>query len=73
MAELTCRERVVRCCIGETIDRMPYGVGLGWDPWGEALDNFRRDGGSMPEWLDYPVKTDDDWERLRVDEPGRLV
>ncbi len=125
MAELTCGERVVRCFIGKSIDRVPFGVGLGWDPWGETLDNFRRqsgiqtldlrehfqldksfalpdvrygiypefepvileetpefyihrdgrgitmrdrrDGGSMPEWLDYPVKTDDDWERLKAE------
>ena len=45
MAELTCGERVVRCFIGEDIDRVPYGVGLGWDPWGETLDNFRRQSG----------------------------
>ena len=37
----------------------------------------RRDGGSMPEFLDYPVKTADDWERLkaerlRIDDPARL-
>jgi uroporphyrinogen decarboxylase len=25
----------------------------------------RRDGGSMPEFLDYPVKSDDDWEKLK--------
>jgi uroporphyrinogen-III decarboxylase len=136
MAELTCGERVVRCFLGETIDRVPFGVGLGWDPWGETLDNFRRqsgipaldlrehfgfdksfalpdvhygiypefepltleetpefivhrdgrgitmrdrrDGGSMPEWLDYPVKTEDDWERLkaerlRPDDAGRTA
>jgi uroporphyrinogen decarboxylase len=136
MTHLTCGERVIRCFIGEDIDRVPYGVGLGWAPWGETLDHFRiqsgipaldlaehfgfdqsfalpevrygifpefepliieqtgefvihrdgrgitmrdrRDSGSMPEWLDYPVKTDDDWERLkaerlRVDEPGRIA
>ncbi len=136
MAQLTCGERVIRCFIGEEIDRVPYGVGLGWDPWGETLDRFRaqsgipaldlrehfgfdksfalpevhygiyppfeplileetpefvvhrdgrgitmrdrRDGGSMPEWLDYPVKTEDDWERLkterlRIDDPGRIA
>lgn len=25
----------------------------------------RRDGGSMPEFLDYPVKTTEDWEKLK--------
>ncbi len=136
MTELTCGERVVRCYVGEDIDRVPYGVGLGWDPWGETLEHFRaqsgipaldlrehfhfdksfalpdvhygifpeyppvileetpefvihrdgrgitmrdrRDGGSMPEWLDYPVKTEDDWERLkserlRPDDLGRTA
>ena len=130
MAEhtLTCGERVVRCLIGEDIDRVPYGIGLGWDTWAETLERWRaetgnptliprealgldrsfllpdvqwgiypqfdtliieqndefvihrdgrgitmrdrRDSGSMPEWLDYPVKTDDDWTRLKIE---RLV
>jgi uroporphyrinogen-III decarboxylase len=125
MPELTCGERAVRCLAGHPVDRIPYGVGLGWDPWGETLDLWRaqsgisdlnprewlgfdrsfalpdirlgifpefetviieqseefvihrdgrgitmrdrRDGGSMPEWLDYPVKIDDDWERLKAE------
>ena len=38
----------------------------------------RRDGASMPEFLDYPVKTADDWERLKaerlaLDAPGRIA
>jgi len=38
----------------------------------------RRDGGSMPEFIDYPIKTRDDWERfkaerLRLDTAGRLT
>jgi hypothetical protein len=38
----------------------------------------RRDGGSMPEWLGYPVKSAADWERLKVErlpvgEPARLA
>lgn len=37
----------------------------------------RRDGASMPEFLDYPVKTPADWahlkhERLRVGDPARI-
>ena len=37
----------------------------------------RRDGLSMPEWLDYPVKTPDDWQRLKtqrlqINDPGRI-
>ncbi len=133
--ELTCGERLVRCLTGDPIDRVPYGVGLGWYPWPETLNRWRaesgrhdlevqhalglddgfalpalhsgiypafeaavleetaefivfrdergitmrgrRDGGSIPEWLDYPVKTESDWlhlkeERLRLDSPGRV-
>ena len=134
--ELTCGERAVRCLLGEPTDRAPYGVGIGWFPWGQTLErwhaesgdpeldiartfgfdvsfalpslssgispafepkileeneNFiihrdergitmrnRRDCGSMPEFLDYPVKTPDDWERLkeerlRIDDPSRIL
>lgn len=133
--QLTGGERVVRCLLGEPIDRVPYGVGLGWLPWGEAMDRWRResgdpnlniferfgfdrsfahpavnlglspafepevleenenfvisrdgrgivmrnrrDGGSMPEFLSHPVKTWEDWEkikeeRLRIDDPSRI-
>jgi len=136
MTTLTDGERIIRCFLGEPIDRVPYGVGIGWMPWGETTqrwqresgepeldlwrrfgfdgdfirpavsygifpvfeqqvleenDRFtiwrdekgitkrdRRDGGSMPEFLDYPVKTPDDWERLkierlRIDESGRIT
>jgi len=135
MPDFTCGERVVRCLLGQPVDRVPYGVGIGWWPWGDALERWRaesgqpeldifqkfgfdysfagpemrsgifpefepavleetddyiisrdgrgivtrnrRDYGSMPEFLDYPVKTPEDWERLkaerlRIDEPGRL-
>lgn len=128
-------ERLVRCLIGEPIDRVPYGVGVGWCPWPQTVERWRRetgkedldhrvefdtdpgflelpielgiwpaferetveetdehilfrdekgilqkqrrDGGSMPEFLDYPVKTQDDWEQLKTerldpDAPGRL-
>ena len=128
-------ERVVRCLIGEPVDRVPYGVGLGWQPWGETAERWkresgiadlevgkffgydasfalpemeygffpqfefivleettdhfisrdgrgitmrnRRDGGSIPEFLDYPVKCKADWERLKAsrlqaDTPGRI-
>ena len=136
MASLTPGERLVRCLSGADIDRVPYGVGIGWWPWGQTLEKWRgetgrpdldisrefgfdpsfavpalesgvwphfepetieetaefvvsrdwrgilmrnrRDGHSMPEFLDYPVKTDDDWERLkterfRIDDPGRVT
>jgi hypothetical protein len=116
-------ERVVRCLTGGDIDRVPFGVGLGWYPWGDALPNWRResgradlepwkyfgydasfaqpamhsgifpgferveiektaeytiwrdergitlkqqhDGGSMPDWIDHPIKTPADWDQLR--------
>ncbi len=136
MAELTCGERIVRCYIGEEIDRVPFGACLGWYPWSEALQRWRnesgnseldpareldfdasfatpslisgiypafepvlieetedmltwrdergitqrgrKDGGSIPEYLDYPVKTPEDWqqlkeERLRIEEPTRII
>ena len=136
MGALSCGERVVRCLTGEQIDRVPYGVGIGWVPWGGALAHWQRDAGdpeldvmhyfgfdlsftnpkihagifpeftwevleekdgyitlrdnrgivtrnlqdhsSMPEFLDYPVKTPADWERLKTDRlqpltPGRIA
>ncbi len=120
---MKCGERIVRCLTGGDIDRVPFGVGIGWCPWGETLENWkkeaddktldpgkiigfehsfavpllesgpfphyenktiadegetivtvdwrgitmrnRKDGGSMPEFLDYPVKTPDDWDRIK--------
>lgn len=133
---MRCGERVVRCLGGQPVDRVPFGVGLGWHPWGQALERWRaesgiadldaarhfgfddsfatptlhpgiyppfapelisedeafvvhrdergitmrnrRDGGSMPEFLDYPVKTAADWARLRSERldpeaPGRVT
>jgi len=122
-APLAPGERLIRCLTGDDIDRVPFGVNLGWWPWGGALDSWkrasgrtdldvgkefgydagfvnpalecgvfphfdpitieetdehvvtrdwrgitlrnRRDGESMPEFLDYPVKTPADWERLK--------
>ncbi len=124
-APLPPGERLVRCLAGEDIDRVPFGVNLGWWPWGRALADWRlatgcadldiakefgydagfvgpalehgafphfealtieetaehivtrdwrgitlrnrRDGESMPEFLDYPVKTPADWERLKAE------
>lgn len=136
MTKMTPGERVVRCFIGEEIDRVPFGVGIGWLPWEETRARWRqesgmaeldvdayfgfdpsfvhpayspgifppykeevleenaefiihrdsrgitkrdrRDGGSMPQFLDYPVKTPEDWERLKnerlsIDAPGRIT
>jgi uroporphyrinogen decarboxylase len=122
-ASLPCGERAVRCLLGEEIDRIPFGVGLGWLPWGDTQERWRResgiadldpasffgfdrsfaipafhpglfppfpaqileendrfiihrdergivmrnrrDGGSMPEFLEHPVTNPDDWERLK--------
>lgn len=41
-ASLPCGERAVRCLLGEEIDRLPFGVGLGWLSWGDALEGWRR-------------------------------
>ena len=136
MSTLSCGERLVRCLTGGDIDRVPFGVNLGWWPWGDTMATWRhdsgkpeldlarefgydagfacpavecgvfphfepkvieetaehvvardwrgittrsrRDGGCMPEFLDYPVKTSDDWERLkaehlRLDDVGRRI
>ncbi|MBI2843554.1 MAG: hypothetical protein HYX78_09150 [Armatimonadetes bacterium] len=133
---LSCGERVVRCLLGESIDRIPFGISVGWRPWDETMvrwkkqsgdidlnpgvvfgydagfakpaitmgmfpafehviirqdDEFityrdergitkrdRRDRCSMPEFLDYPVKVEADWERLkeerlRIDDPARVL
>lgn len=124
MSELRCGERLVRCLTGGDIDRVPFGVNIGWWPWGDAMANWRRDSGladldlartfgydagfctpaiesgvfphfepmvieetsehvierdwrgitlrnrkdsgSMPEFLSYPVKTPVDWEQLKA-------
>ncbi len=42
-ATLTPGERLVRAFTGEPIDRLPFGVGLGWQPWGETLERWRRE------------------------------
>ena len=122
MQELTCGQRLTRTILGEKTDRVPFGVGLGWMPWGSTNERWRAESGnpgldcakgldstaagpsptsssgflppfektvldetentsrcatsghheapaprqgSMPEFLDYPVKTRDDWERLK--------
>ncbi len=133
---MTNRERIINTFLGKPADRAPFGIGLGFSPWGETHERWkaesgikdldlrkvhgfdedfsvvwlengpwphfesliirdegdtivqkewrgitmrnRKDGGSMPEFLDYPVKTEDDWkrykeERLHPDFEGRLT
>jgi hypothetical protein len=43
---MKCGERIVRCLTGGDIDRVPFGVGLGWHPWGEALKHWRQESGN---------------------------
>lgn len=43
MSGLTCGERIVRCLCGEQVDRVPFGVGIGWGPWGQTLQRWRRE------------------------------
>jgi len=43
--ELTYGERFVRCLLGQPIDHVPFGVGLGWIPWGDALDHWKLESG----------------------------
>jgi hypothetical protein len=43
--ELTYGERYVRCLLGQSIDHVPFGVGLGWVPWGDALDHWKEESG----------------------------
>jgi uroporphyrinogen decarboxylase len=133
-AALPCGERLIRCLTGGDCDRTPFGIGLGWAPWGSTLARWRcetgradldparelgydagfalpevaygifpgfekvliadegetrvwrdergitrrdrKDGASMPEFLDYPVKSPDDWRRLKQErlrpDPRRL-
>ena len=58
--------------LGETVEHV---ISRDWR--GITVRN-RRDGGSMPEFMDYPVKTPQDWERmkeerLRLDDADRRV
>ena len=133
---LTNGERLVNCLTGMPIDRVPFGIGIGWVPWGETLERWRLESGNqeldvasvlgydpgfaipsiipglrpsferkvidenleyivyrneygitmrerkghsaIPEYLDYPVKTPSDWERLkeerlRIDDAARIT
>lgn len=39
-------ERLVRCLCGQPVDRVPFGVGLGWCPWGETLERWKTESGN---------------------------
>lgn len=41
--DLPTGERIVRCLLGQPVDRLPFGVGLGWAPWGETLERWRAE------------------------------
>ena len=42
---LTCGERFMRCLTGQPIDRVPFGVGIGWAPWGETYERWKVESG----------------------------
>jgi hypothetical protein len=43
---MKCGERIVRCLTGGDVDRIPFGVGLGWHPWGGAIECWRQESGN---------------------------
>ena len=69
---MTNRERFHALMHGEAADEFcQFEAGY----WPETLERWRdhrgitqrgrKDGGSIPEYLDYPVKTPEDWQRIR--------
>jgi uroporphyrinogen decarboxylase len=133
---LSPRERLIAAMTGGAIDRLPFGIGLGYHPWGETLTRWKTESGNpqlnyskelgydpdfrrppihegffpalpretlrdegdcivfrdergivkrqrkgvsdMPEFLEHPVRTPQDWERIRAehfnpDHPGRIL
>jgi hypothetical protein len=120
---MTNRERIVQTLLCRPVDRPPFPMWLGFSPWGQTLDRWRResgiadldvaeyfglesffvgppieygpfprfetrvvakneefvtsidyrgitlrnrrDGASMPEWIDHPVKGPEDWQRYK--------
>ena len=45
---MTPRERILGTLLGQKVDRTPYGVGIGFGPWGETVDRWKRESG-MPD------------------------
>ncbi len=136
MYDLTYGERYIRWLTGGDADRAPFSWHIGWMPWGQTYDRWkketgnynldipnyvgfeptcaipkhalgllpvythsilnetdefityrneqgiikrdRKDHGSMPEFLDYPVKKPVDWDnikrtRFKIGDPERLT
>ena len=44
---LSAGERLLRCLTGDRVDRIPFGVGLGWLPWGSTLQRWRVESGML--------------------------
>ena len=44
--KMPCGERMVRALTGGDIDRVPFGVGLGWHPWGETSVRWQCENGN---------------------------
>ena len=38
-------ERLIRCLTGMPVDRIPFGVGIGWHAWGETTERWRGESG----------------------------
>jgi len=46
---LSFGERAVRAICGQELDRIPFGVGIGWFPWPETVDRWKAETGN-PEF-----------------------
>jgi uroporphyrinogen-III decarboxylase len=45
MTMITPRERVMRTLLGQPVDRPPFGFGIGFGPWGETVERWKRESG----------------------------
>jgi len=39
------RERIMRTLLGEPVDRPPFGFGIGFSPWGQTVDRWKKESG----------------------------